>query len=666
MNLSLIGRIVAGYIVLAGIMLSFGGSFWLSKTKNDAAFESYGSVIIPGLAEVSNLTVNLLTANKVLNQYSGSLDDSNFQALEEEFSSAVQSFNQSEEFLNQLFQTNQPMHDQMVAAEDAAHSMFSHSDHLFMLKREILAAEIKKSQEYDNFVGEWLFFDGDMSSLMNSLDSDETRDQYWSMEYIVKQGNSASIGVNSLGSARNLEMLETIERSLFDYVKNMSAKIAVLEATDKNAAKDVQYYLNVLESAVSAPDGLLASSKQSMEKNQELALSLLDTASQVNSTQKLLEKISVENREFASQLEQSLLSSSFASAVQFAVILVIGIAIEIGIAISITRAIRVPLTQTVQVLGEISTGDFTKRLKNLKKNEFGQIGASVNRLVEQLSDVMRQISQGTVSVARFSEDSNSIAENTLNSTMQQKEQTDSVATAVTEMEAAIHEVAANAERTASEVIEVNQLAITNKQNMSSNILEINNLNDNLVNASEVVKGLEQESKNIGSILEVIRGIAEQTNLLALNAAIEAARAGEHGRGFAVVADEVRNLATKTQESTEEIDHMIESLQTKAADAANLMTENQKVASNCAEQSSQTGDALESMLDNLNLIREMSTTIATASEEQSAVAREVSQMVVNIATLSEDASEDAKKGSAKSSELKDLSHELQKLVNQFRV
>jgi len=670
MKISIIGRLVGGYSISAMFILFIGGTLLLNLHQNEVTVRQYEQVIIPGLDEVANLNVSLLTVNKVINQMAGSLNHENFPTFQQEVEDATASFASSEQFLRKSLETspekNKEWLDVLNQASAVANEVFGYEEQVFTRKTNLLDAEFNRSKQYDSFVGEWLFFDGDMGSLMDELNTESTRDVYWTVEYIVKQGNSASISINSLGSVRNLEELSAIQKKLLDYVNNISTKMPLLKSQAPSFVSDIQYYLDVLDSSVNDPAGLYFMTQEGFIEREALAESLIEIGSDVNAAQNLLEKLAAASREHANALSKEVVAASKKTKAMSILILVVSAVLGFILAIDLVRSIRSPLVKTVSIIEQLAGGDFTNRLTGLKQDEFGRIGDSVNRLADELSQILKNILDSSVSVADFADASNQTSINTRQRTEDQKEQTELVATAVTEMETAIQEVARNAENTASEVNEVNDLAVTNKKNMDDNIAQIRALNGNLISAGAVVDTLNNESNNIGSILEVIRGIAEQTNLLALNAAIEAARAGEHGRGFAVVADEVRNLANKTQQSTEEIDSMIGSLQANAGQASSLMQQNQELANQCAEQSTITGVALESMLQNLSQIRGMSASIATASEEQGAVAREVSQMIVAIASLAEDLSADAEMATDKSAELKLLAYELNKLVGNFTI
>ncbi len=239
------------------------------------------------------------------------------------------------------------------------------------------------------------------------------------------------------------------------------------------------------------------------------------------------------------------------------------------------------------------------------------------------------------------------------------------ATAVTEMEHAVNEVAAHASDTSNEVDMVTGLAHSNMENMQKNLRFVRRLQESLDEATQVITQLSSESNQIGEILTVIQSISEQTNLLALNAAIEAARAGEHGRGFAVVADEVRSLATRTQQSANEIGDMIGSLQNKAEQAVEIVSNNLEHAEQSVKQTNETNESLQTMSASLAHINDMSRSIATASEQQSAVAKEVAQNIVGISDMTLNIANDAEDAARNSESLNRLSTEQAELISQFK-
>ena len=249
---------------------------------------------------------------------------------------------------------------------------------------------------------------------------------------------------------------------------------------------------------------------------------------------------------------------------------------------------------------------------------------------------------------------------------EQLHEADMVATAATEMQATIQDISHNTEAAAKKAESTNQSAQQGRKEVEATVKQINQLSDSLGNASTVVSQLEKDGETIGSVLDVIRGIAEQTNLLALNAAIEAARAGEQGRGFAVVADEVRSLAQRTQESTKEIESIISILQGRTQEVVSIMQRCRTQGGESAAQATKAGELLNSITEDVQTIMEMSTHIATAIDEQSQVASEVNKNVVRIRDIAEDASAHSSRNAQTSEEVSEQARVLYAAIDKFKV
>lgn len=300
------------------------------------------------------------------------------------------------------------------------------------------------------------------------------------------------------------------------------------------------------------------------------------------------------------------------------------------------------------------------------EDEVGALGHAFNRMIGKFRDSLQTVSRSTHQLTEVSGRVFNVAETTLKGLVEQRSETDSVASAMHEMSSTVHEVAHNATQTASASHGADEEAKKGALVATEAIGAIMALIDEIENASKVIAKVESDSAGIGMILDVINGVAEQTNLLALNAAIEAARAGEQGRGFAVVADEVRTLASRTQQSTGEIQAMIERLQGGARDAVRAM----EAARNRAEAGS---DQVEKAAENLAMIsgevasiNDMNSQIATAAEEQSAVAEEIGRNVANISEIADKTSEGAKQTAQINQELVRMADELHSLVNRFKL
>nr|WP_085715942.1 methyl-accepting chemotaxis protein [Pseudomonas sp. B28(2017)] len=327
-----------------------------------------------------------------------------------------------------------------------------------------------------------------------------------------------------------------------------------------------------------------------------------------------------------------------------------------------------PLKQMVAMLDDIAQGegDLTRRLTSDRADELGSIAKGFNTFLAKLQAMITQVVTSVQSVSDSSEHTADIAIRTNTGVHKQMAEIDQVATAVQEMTATAQDVARNATQAAQAASHADQAASQGMQIVRDTSDSIGALAVEIGRAVGVVQTLARDSENINAILTAIRGIAEQTNLLALNAAIEAARAGEQGRGFAVVADEVRNLAQKTQKATEEIQTMIQQLQQGTRDVVRVMEDSQNRTDESVLHASKAAEALETITQAVSVINDMNTQIASAAEEQSAVADDINRNVINIGQVANEVAGGADESSAASADLTKLAEQQRRLINQFRV
>ncbi|MGG5286131.1 methyl-accepting chemotaxis protein [Pseudomonas viridiflava] len=334
----------------------------------------------------------------------------------------------------------------------------------------------------------------------------------------------------------------------------------------------------------------------------------------------------------------------------------------------IVRSIVRPLRAAVSAMGNIASGesDLTRTLETHGSDEITELGTHFNAFIAKLRNVVGQLQNSAVALGQASTDLGSNAEQAQNRSQQQSEQMDLVATAVNEVTYGVQDVAKNAEHAASEMRNAESQAHQGQVNIDNSLRQIEHLSGTIGQAVEVMHTLSSESTQIGGVLEVISSIAEQTNLLALNAAIEAARAGEQGRGFAVVADEVRLLAQRTQKSTAEIQAMIERLQRHSDAAVKVIGDSSRSSQLTIEQANQAGQSLSSISQALRNLNGLNASIASATLQQSHVVDDINQNVTQAAQLSQSTALAAEQSTAASQHLRRLSEQLNDLLKQFRV
>jgi methyl-accepting chemotaxis protein len=330
--------------------------------------------------------------------------------------------------------------------------------------------------------------------------------------------------------------------------------------------------------------------------------------------------------------------------------------------------INVPIRKLVERTKDMADGeaDLTHRLEAMKNTELGELAHCFNLFMARIQSIIGEVTGSAREVAGATAQMQHISQETLDGVLRQQMETDQVATAMNEMNATVHEVAKSAANAAEAARNADQAANTGQGVVDETITVIDKLAADVEQAAEVIHGLEVESDNIGTVLEVIKGIAEQTNLLALNAAIEAARAGEQGRGFAVVADEVRTLATRSGQATVEIHEMIDRLQQGATNAVEVMNTSRDRAHEAVKQAEVAGESLHAITEAVDQIDIMNAQIASAAEEQSAVAEEINRNIVNISDEADATAQGGQQCAGASGELARQAQHLDNLVAQFTV
>ncbi|HJR31503.1 MAG TPA: methyl-accepting chemotaxis protein [Pseudomonas sp.] len=332
----------------------------------------------------------------------------------------------------------------------------------------------------------------------------------------------------------------------------------------------------------------------------------------------------------------------------------------------ITRLIVAPLRSVIRVAQQIAAGDLSATIEVTRRDEIGQLMQAMQQMGAGLSGIVSGLQAGIEQLASSAQSLSAVTEQTNLEVSSQKEETEQVATAMNQMTATVHDVARNAEEAAQAAQTADDKVESGQQVVRQSMARIEQLADSATSASSSIESLSAEIQNIGTVLSVIKSVAEQTNLLALNAAIEAARAGEQGRGFAVVADEVRALARRTQQSTEEIERLVSALRSAAQSSVQQIQSSGELVKLAVSDALQTESALGSIAAAVSLIQQMNQQIAAAAEEQSSVAEEINRSVTSI-RASADQSSLAMQGNAASSiELAQLGVELKGMVGHFRL
>ncbi|HEX21816.1 MAG TPA: methyl-accepting chemotaxis protein [Chromatiales bacterium] len=344
------------------------------------------------------------------------------------------------------------------------------------------------------------------------------------------------------------------------------------------------------------------------------------------------------------------------------------IAVLLGAIFMVSSLITGNLNTIIDSLKELAEGrgDLTKRLQSNSADETGMVVKYFNDFLQKLHDLIKEVVDATTQLGANASQLAEITQTTASGARQQQTEVDQLSTAMNEMASTVQEVAHNAGEAAGAAREADEASRNGQAIVANTVNVITTLADSIEGGAKVIAELQVESENIGGVLDVIRTIAEQTNLLALNAAIEAARAGDQGRGFAVVADEVRTLASRTQESTQEIQTMIERLQSGVGKAVGVMGQSREQAQKSVNQVAEAGGSLDAITQAVKKIHVMNKEIASAAKEQSTVAESMNESIINISQVADQTNNSAQVTFGASDELGQVSSRLIDLVSRFRV
>lgn len=424
--------------------------------------------------------------------------------------------------------------------------------------------------------------------------------------------------------------------------------------------------LDRMQELALGPQGLLAT----MRNAQQLAASLqtlnqqLDT-SLVNSLA-LLDEMGKSAGSIASQSRIGADDAVSSASLWILIVSAISAAAALIIGYTTARSIQRPLQLIDRALDRMATGDMTRRIDYQSRCEFGSLTRSINTLADKTGELLSQINAGSRHLVEEASRAAEISERAMSRVQDQKSQTDQVAAAITELEVSATEVARSTDGTKREVDLADEEARAGRKQVATTRRITEQLAGAMEEAVGITHKLGEFSNNIGSILDVIRSIAEQTNLLALNAAIEAARAGDAGRGFAVVADEVRALANRTQTSTEEIQAMIENLQSSSKQVMEVMGRSQEQTQGCVSQTRAMDQALQSIAERMSAIKSMADQVAHAAQEQISVSQGVARHIAGIADVAYETEREARESAGSSEVLADLVAKQQQLIAHFKV
>ncbi|MBD1565124.1 methyl-accepting chemotaxis protein [Vibrio sp. S12_S33] len=660
---SVIRRMYAGFTLII-IMFAVTTAIMMGGMNQiHSNFESVSTTALP-LVSLSNKTsVQLLSADKSFKDFLTTQNQDRMNAMRAEFTSSKQDFNT---ILNQLAQassSNPDLTERIAQLKQMEQRYFSEASDAMNNYQAMFEAQEKVQKSTREFqrlhadlsVGMKDYVDGQSSISVKVM----------AKSYFIKLKDAEVITSDALASSD----VSFVEKAV---ARNKKA-VTHLNYAYRGLATQLPELKKVFDESVEKftidigqKGGVLDQHNNYLFAKAALYDNIANLAVEVDKAMTILDSF---NGTATDSLNTSLAEAGDVYEKGVIQAIVIGIAVVLiatGIGYHIAQSVREPLTRILKTLEGLTQGDMTQRIEIRYNNEFSRLSGHVNSLADNLHNILVQLndaSENLTNTANHNQTTSSQAQSKLNS---QREQTANVATAMTEMAHSVQEVAQSAQSSLEMVLKVESASESGRNIMSTNITTINQLETRLNQSVDAVGELQKMSSQIGSILDVIRNIAEQTNLLALNAAIEAARAGEQGRGFAVVADEVRVLAKRTTDSTSEIETMISNLQSSSSSASTVIESCMSDMEMSVEQASTANSTMEEIQALILEISQMSTHITQAAAEQSETTSDIARNIEDINLIADESYQAMSQIAQASASLTQLASQQNELVHQFNL
>lgn len=669
MNLTVKIKIIGGFSILCILLITTSAISLNNLNTISTSISKQNELAIPTLQGSNELANGIMEMGSITLRayYQNSLDE--LKTLKEDYSSLSASFLKNEKKLENIVKNESNLLSALRKVDSTyqvldkdVEAVFINRQNSITLKNE-LADKVSSIEEVAD----------DAATLMLDLADHDLADS--------KLKNAVSIG-EAIEGKFNLIVNASFEyRDSFDPQTNNLIELDINNGIDgtKGLIEDIKgdltkYKLSgivddlesAIESLIELKDGVIAVKTKEITALNTTTEKLEAAKEDVKSANKLLHELVKLADETTLAAATSVNSSVSKGTYQTWIILILSVITAVIISFFTLRSITGPLGRVNEMLNIVASGDLSRKLDDSGKDEFALLSKNCNQVIESLRTLIQSIISRSAQLAAAAEETSTVTAQSTTAIEEQRSQVEQAASATTEMSSTAQSVLSSANDALGEIKQADDEAERVKVISEKNKTIILLLAKEVDSASQVINQLQKDSASIGGILDVIRGIAEQTNLLALNAAIEAARAGEQGRGFAVVADEVRTLASRTQVSTQEIQKMIVALQSGAEKAVSVMDAGKTQAANCVEQTELANAALDTITHAVHEAYDRSSQIATAAEEQSLVAHEISENLESIVAIAEQTTAGAKQTADSSSEVARLAEELQASVKEFKV
>jgi methyl-accepting chemotaxis protein len=674
MNLTVKMRVISGFSIISFllVLLSILSLFSLNEIEN--ATDEVSDLALPTVGGSSSLKASFLNMGRLTFEAYVTTNQTDLNEKLVAFEASGNSFDEQLGALRSVVQYENNLKNALGEVEVVYDSYSQNATKVY--SNHLLEQDLKDSVDAQYAIIEESVDDA-TSFLLDFADLDAVIDSSLLSEVAVEGVNLESNLLSVLSSVADYATTETLQRAdirgkevllrVAQAEEQFAAMLAMSNGQDGTGTLDeVGKLIDTITQTIVGTSGILINQVTKLERAIDSESFLLASDEDISRGLESLERLLELANNKAASLKQGV-SDQVVSSIQWVVIMVL---VSLGIAAftaykSVT-AITKPLAKVNELLKIASSGNLTHRLDDSSKDEFGILSTNCNALIQNLKTLIEGIHGRAEQLAAASGETSSVTEQTTRSIQEQKSQISQVAAATTEMHSTSQLVLQSADDTLKQIGQADNEAEKVKQISAENKRTIEVLARDVQEAADVINKLHEDSASIGGILDVIRGVADQTNLLALNAAIEAARAGEQGRGFAVVADEVRTLASRTQKSTQEINSMIEVLQAGAEKAVAVMTQGKHQAEICVAQTEKAAQALDLITDAVHKAHEVSTRIEQAAREQNQVSAEISEKLETIVGIAEETTLGAQQTTESSAEVARLADELQESIGTFKV